>query len=696
MNKLWQLIKKNLTVLLNAGSIVGTTAVTSLLGFAYWWVAARLFTTDAIGLASAMISMMSLLGTMSMLGLGTLLTGELTRQPGKEWAIINAALIVVGGAGLVVGAVFAFLAPIISPELDAAGENALNILFFAIGVGLTALTMVLDQALIGILRGGLQLGRNTVFAVVKLLALIASFYFFSSNGMTIYVTWLIGNAVSLLVLFRQGSKKVPQAHEAQSDLSTTLSRTLAVSGSLGMTGPLMALSGPLVAMERSLKLPCPDCGVPSPNSASFCLNCGYPFSPTVEISSVRPQLLFDYGVIDLSNSSLTRKPRQVSGNLCPECGEPTPDRALYCASCGFPLTPTIEMPYIGPGPAQASAIENMDTMPLLSVIKQEKAREMLSAQNTQLILNAALEKQKPAALARTPLPLEAEETLNLNLPKTPLGEESTKQQGRLDERRSELFNEKTLNLAELPQTPAPAALQAASPSTSAKKPESTKNSSMPQWGLLRKLGKVAFQHHIVNLILMAPSQLLPTLVTVLLSNDAAAYFYVSYMLANFIFSLTYSLTQVLHAVSSAQPWILAQKVRFTFGLSSLASLGANVVLQVGAGLLLTLFGHAYADQAAWCLRILALAVFPIIVKSHYLAICRVYDRSKQIILPVAIGCIAELGLAAVGAKMYGLLGLSLGWFVALMLEALYMAPTVYKAANPVNVNTMAGRKPAKA
>jgi O-antigen/teichoic acid export membrane protein len=219
---------------------------------------------------------------------------------------------------------------------------------------------------------------------------------------------------------------------------------------------------------------------------------------------------------------------------------------------------------------------------------------------------------------------------------------------------------------------------------------------MPQWGLLRKLGKVAFQHHIVNLILMAPSQLLPTLVTVLLSNDAAAYFYVSYMLANFVFSLTYSLTQVLHAVSSAQPWILAQKIRFTFGLSSLASVGANVVLQLGAGLLLATFGHAYADQAAWCLRILALAVFPIIVKSHYLAICRVYDRSKQIILPVAIGCAAELGLAAVGAKMYGLLGLSLGWFAALMLEALYMSPTVYKAANPVNVNTMAGRKPAKA
>lgn len=688
MNKLLQLAKKNLTVLLNAGSMVGTTAVTSLLGFGYWWVAARLFTPDALGLATAMISVMSLLGTISMLGLGTLLTGELTRRPGQEWALINAALIAVGGAGVVAGVIFAFLAPFISPNLDNIGSDFIDITLFALGVGFTALTMVLDQALIGILRGGLQLGRNTVFGIAKLGALIASFYFFKSTGMIIYVTWLLGNVISLSVLFVQRSKKV--VYETPGEIPLAASRSLTISGPL-------TLSGPLAAIERSIKLPCPDCGVLSANSASYCLNCGYPFSPTVEISSVRPQLTFDYGMIGLSETPMLRKRKQVSGNFCPECGNATADNAIYCASCGYPLTPTIEIPNVKPG-LPSFGIETIDTMPLLTAVKRENTRQTLSAESTQLFLTPVKDTQNPAAIAYTPLPIEAEETLNLNmsgLPGAALTDEDEKNLKRIDLKRSVLFGEddKTLVLPNLPQTPLPDEVKEKA-LVAPDKPK--KNSVMPQWDLLRKLGRVAIQHHVVNLILLAPTQLLPIMVTILISNDATAYFYFSFMLANFVFSLTYSLTTVLHAVSSAQPSILAQKIRFTFSLSLIASLGANLVLQVGAGLLLASFGSSYAHEGTWCLRILALAVLPIIIKSHYLAICRVYDRTRYLILPVAIGSMLELGLAAVGAEKMGLVGVSLGWFAALLLEAIYMSRTVYKAAYPVNVNTLAGKKVAKA
>src|SRR5579872_968981 len=88
-----QVAKKHLVMLLNAGSLVGTTLVTSGLGFVYWWVATRLYTPGAVGLASALISVMTLLGTLSMLGIGTLLTGELPRQQGKEWALIAVSLL---------------------------------------------------------------------------------------------------------------------------------------------------------------------------------------------------------------------------------------------------------------------------------------------------------------------------------------------------------------------------------------------------------------------------------------------------------------------------------------------------------------------------------------------------------------------------------------------------------------------------
>lgn len=551
---LLQLAQKNLILLFNAGSLVGTTVVTSFLGFAYWWVATRLYSPGAVGLASAMISAMTLLSTVSMLGLGTLLTGELPRQPGKEWGVINAALIVVGGAGMVAGMVFALLAPFLSPDLRSLGTNAANSIFFALGVGFTALTMVLDQALIGILRGDVQFWRNTLFAAIKLVTLFLIGFFLSPGaGMIIYVTWLIGNVVSLAVLFF-GRKPKAAAQEMLEKRS---------------------FSGSLVDLETRMMLPCPDCGAHSPKHARFCSHCGYPLSPTVEMASVRPQLFFEYGMLEFPEASGSKT---MAGNLCPDCGHDTPDMARFCVSCGYPLTPTMQM--------------------------------------------ASLKTNQPR-------------------------------------------------------------LASAKAHAQAAPEQSEKNRFLPQWDILRKLRGAALQHHLLNLILLVPPLILPILVTVQLSATENAWFYISFMLANFVFSLTYALSTVLYAMSAAQPSLLAQKIRFTLGLSFMTSLGANLILQPGAGLLLGIFGHAYVDQAAWCLRILSMGVFPLIIISHYVALCRIQNRLTSVILPIAAGAILELAGAAIGAHLSGLAGLSLGWLAGLILEALYMAPMVYRAAFPV-------------
>ena len=49
-------VRANWTLYSNAGSLVAATAVTSGLGFVYWWVAARLFSQEAVGFASAIVS----------------------------------------------------------------------------------------------------------------------------------------------------------------------------------------------------------------------------------------------------------------------------------------------------------------------------------------------------------------------------------------------------------------------------------------------------------------------------------------------------------------------------------------------------------------------------------------------------------------------------------------------------------------
>src|SRR6202011_674713 len=140
----------------NAGSLVGTTLVTSGLGFVYWWVAAKRFTPDVLGVASASISTMTLLGTLGIVGMGTLLITEIPRQPQKAISLISTGLITVAITGGFAGLLFALIAPVLSSQFSPLRSSVMNVLIFVAGVSLTSITLVLDQALIGLLHGTLQ------------------------------------------------------------------------------------------------------------------------------------------------------------------------------------------------------------------------------------------------------------------------------------------------------------------------------------------------------------------------------------------------------------------------------------------------------------------------------------------------------------------------------------------------------------
>ncbi len=188
-------------VLVNAGSMVAAAATTSLLGAAFWWLAARQFSQSSVGIAAAAVSAMTLLGFAATIGLGTVLMGELPRRGGQEHGLINAALLASGATGALLGLVFAAFAPLLSEGFDPLRQSWLSVVVFAGGVALTALTLVLDQALIGLLKGGLQLARNIAFAVVKLVLLAAVVALAATyGGMGIYAAWALGALLSLAVL----------------------------------------------------------------------------------------------------------------------------------------------------------------------------------------------------------------------------------------------------------------------------------------------------------------------------------------------------------------------------------------------------------------------------------------------------------------------------------------------------------------
>jgi O-antigen/teichoic acid export membrane protein len=195
------------SILANASSLVGTTVVSSGLGAAYWWVAAHYFQTSDVGIASAAIAATVLLAAASTFGTGTLLIGELAgRSVIERSRLICTALAVSMIAAAVLGTIFGILAPYLSPELALLGSGLGAIVLCALTASFSAAGLVIDLALIGVLRGDLQFTRNVVMAVVKLVLLIVvAMLPFTDRALAIYLSWFGGTVLSFVAVIRIAS-----------------------------------------------------------------------------------------------------------------------------------------------------------------------------------------------------------------------------------------------------------------------------------------------------------------------------------------------------------------------------------------------------------------------------------------------------------------------------------------------------------
>jgi O-antigen/teichoic acid export membrane protein len=144
---------------------------------------------------------MTLLGYLATLGFGTVLIAVVHESGDRVIAYIATATLTSALVGGALGVIALLAAPVISPELAGFARDPVGQVLFPVGVGLTASILVLDQALIGLLRGGTQFLRNLVFAAGKLglLALVVVLVA-AASGVTIFGTWVAGLLGSILVL----------------------------------------------------------------------------------------------------------------------------------------------------------------------------------------------------------------------------------------------------------------------------------------------------------------------------------------------------------------------------------------------------------------------------------------------------------------------------------------------------------------
>ena len=192
------------TLLRNVSALAAGTAGSSVLGFIYWWVAARFFSLEAVGLMAAAISAMSLIALVAQVGLGTILIRESSVQQEKAPGLIAAALIVSAALAAALGFLFLMCARASSLDLGEITRPGLSALCFVLGCCATCVAAVLNNAFVGLLRGSLQMHHTVAFAALKLvfLAALAVAAGAQASEGAIFATWAVGQAIcSFLFIF---------------------------------------------------------------------------------------------------------------------------------------------------------------------------------------------------------------------------------------------------------------------------------------------------------------------------------------------------------------------------------------------------------------------------------------------------------------------------------------------------------------
>ncbi len=181
----------------NALYLMIARAIDPLLGFVFWAVAARFYTSTDIGLASAAISGVSMLAMIANLGLGYGLIRFLPNHNKDANSLINTCFSLSGLASLVAALIFLTGLDFWSPALLFMRESPISLIAFVLFATVTTLSGLVDQAFIAKRRAVFALAKSTICNLLRLPLVIVmatqflSFGIFNSCSLSLLISLLV-------------------------------------------------------------------------------------------------------------------------------------------------------------------------------------------------------------------------------------------------------------------------------------------------------------------------------------------------------------------------------------------------------------------------------------------------------------------------------------------------------------------------
>ncbi|KKQ97566.1 MAG: hypothetical protein UT23_C0011G0037 [Candidatus Woesebacteria bacterium GW2011_GWA1_39_12] len=172
-----------------------STAIMAFFGFFFWIINARLFTPEQVGIATTLISVMTLISSFSLLGLGNGLIRYLPTSERKNKKI-NTAFTLVGLTSIIITIIYLLFIKIISPSLLFVRENVFFSLLFIIFIAFTSLANLSENIFIAYRSSLYVLLKNTIFSIIKIvlpifLISLGAYGIFASVGIAMAISFLL-------------------------------------------------------------------------------------------------------------------------------------------------------------------------------------------------------------------------------------------------------------------------------------------------------------------------------------------------------------------------------------------------------------------------------------------------------------------------------------------------------------------------
>lgn len=171
-------------------------------GFFFWIITARLFRPEQIGLATTLISIVSLISSFSLLGLTAGLIRYLPASIQKNLKI-NTSFTLVALSTVVLSIIYLIGIESFSPKLQFIKQNSLFSILFVLIMVISSLNTIIDTVLIAYRSTKYVLIKNIVLSITKIslpffLIALGAFGIFIAFGASTLIASLLGLAILII------------------------------------------------------------------------------------------------------------------------------------------------------------------------------------------------------------------------------------------------------------------------------------------------------------------------------------------------------------------------------------------------------------------------------------------------------------------------------------------------------------------